>query len=79
MKLMIADAFADSSGYYAACTGPQITRDMKCLAVIAGGRTYPIKAVCVGESFTGVLQAMLEIDGPHLPPIGECQAITSPR
>lgn len=79
MRLTITDSFADSSGNYAACIGPMITRDMQCRAVIAGGKTYPVKAVCVRESFSGILQAMLEIDGPYILPIGDCETIAYPR
>lgn len=64
---------------YPAGTGTRITRDMQCRAVIASGKTYPVKAVCGRESFSGILQAMLEIDGPYILPIGDCETIAYPR
>ena len=69
--MFIADSFAEKGRYFAACSGEGITRDMRCNAIVVEGKAYPVKEVCVRESFSGVYQAMLELAGPYLPPHSE--------
>ena len=73
--MFIVDSFVDKGKYYAACSGQGITKDMTCNAVQINEKTYPVRSVYIRESFSGFLQAMLEMNGPILLPHGEAKAI----
>lgn len=70
--MRIMDAFEWNGMYLVICTGEGITDDLSCTTLIAGGKRYRVKRCEVNNSFSDHLMAGIEIEGPELPPLGEC-------
>ena len=72
--MTIVDSFFYNGHVYATCVGENITSDFACTTITVGGRTYKVTQTESRESFTGNIQAMLEIVGETLVPLGACTA-----
>ena len=70
--MLIADRFMHNGHIFVACVGDDISRDFACTSIHVDGSTYKVKAFEARNSFSDRMQALLEIEGTQLPPLGEC-------
>lgn len=68
--MRICDSFTHKGTVFAACAGSDITKNMPINRILVNGSEYRVKQADIRESFSGVLQAMLEIEGSQLVPKG---------
>lgn len=69
--MFVADAFSSDGKNYAVCSGPGINKNMQIKRIKVAGSEYNVKESRFFESFIGIMQVSLEVEGPLPIPMGE--------